>query len=290
MKAFYKEHKILSYLFIFSLFMIIKNSSIPYIIKPCRVIEILFDLPHTVFFQAIASVVDIFTAAYVSSLIFYIFIEYIPEKKREKTTNRLIGPKLDSLYMNMSDLYSLILFELNIEAPRIEDSKEVIANLSFSKKTKKCKKSTIVDGIEKGSAYTQYNLLQESDQLRNNIIYCSQQISDVPSFFYCTPELQDIISEIQISDFLKYSIPKKDDQLYSFEDVSPITSNMYNDFLAFVTIKEKLKKYVTKRIEFKYSNISDEEVAENEKKEEEYFQTHPREKEIIQKLMLTENR
>ena len=73
LKSFYKEHKWLSYVFMLSVFLILKNSSIPYIGKMPIFITMIFDAPQSNFGRELAKVVDIFSTAYATSLIFYYF-------------------------------------------------------------------------------------------------------------------------------------------------------------------------------------------------------------------------
>ena len=47
---FVKRHKVLSALFLFSIFVMVKNSSIPYLFTPHTFIEFIFDAPQSSFF------------------------------------------------------------------------------------------------------------------------------------------------------------------------------------------------------------------------------------------------
>ena len=69
--SFRKRHKILFVLFLVSIFLMIKNSSIPYFFDPPAIISLIFDAPKTEFFSGVAQMVDIFASAYVTSLMFY---------------------------------------------------------------------------------------------------------------------------------------------------------------------------------------------------------------------------
>ena len=51
---------------------------------------------------------DIFTSAYVTSLIFYYMVDYLPAMKQEKKAKDIIARKLVSLYLYISELLAMI--------------------------------------------------------------------------------------------------------------------------------------------------------------------------------------
>ena len=83
--SFIKRHKILFILFAVSIFLMIKNSSIPYFFAPPAIISFIFDAPKSDFFSGMAQMIDIFTSAYVTSLVFYYMVDYLPAIKQEKS-------------------------------------------------------------------------------------------------------------------------------------------------------------------------------------------------------------
>ena len=72
--TFYKRHKILSAIFFISIILLIKNSSIPYIFEPPAIISYIFDSPKSNFWDNVAQMSNIFTSAYVTSLMFYYMV------------------------------------------------------------------------------------------------------------------------------------------------------------------------------------------------------------------------
>ena len=76
--TFYKRHKILSAIFFISIILLIKNSSIPYIFEPPAIISYIFDSPKSNFWDNVAQMSNIFTSAYVTSLMFYYMVDYLP--------------------------------------------------------------------------------------------------------------------------------------------------------------------------------------------------------------------
>ena len=106
--SFIKRHKILFALFVISIFLMIKNSSIPYFFTPPAFITFIFDAPKSEFFSGIAQMIDIFASAYVTSLLFYYMVDYLPAIKQEKKAKEIISPKLVSLYLYISELLAMI--------------------------------------------------------------------------------------------------------------------------------------------------------------------------------------
>ena len=90
--SFIKRHKILFILFAVSIFLMIKNSSIPYFFAPPAIISFIFDAPKSDFFSGMAQMIDIFTSAYVTSLVFYYMVDYLPAIKQEKKAKEIIAP------------------------------------------------------------------------------------------------------------------------------------------------------------------------------------------------------
>ena len=100
--SFIKRHKILSLLFVICVFLMIKNSSIPYFFDPPALIAFLFDAPKSEFFSGVAQMIDIFASAYVTSLLFYYMVDYLPAIKQEEKAKGIISPKSVSLYLYIS--------------------------------------------------------------------------------------------------------------------------------------------------------------------------------------------
>ena len=82
--TFNKRHKILSAIFFISIILLIKNSSIPYIFEPPAIISYIFDSPKSNFWDNVAQMSNIFTSAYVTSLMFYYMVDNLPVIKQEK--------------------------------------------------------------------------------------------------------------------------------------------------------------------------------------------------------------
>ena len=155
MIKFLKEHYILSIIFVISILLMIKSSSIPYFIEPPTFVSFMFDSPKREFWKGIFQFVDIFASAYVTSLIFYVMVDYIPSKQREKKTKQIVDAKLVSIYLYLSEFLSMIDYSAEL-ANTSDNLNEVV----FSNEIVNCKRTTIKDGVEQATITYSYNLLK----------------------------------------------------------------------------------------------------------------------------------
>ena len=153
MIKFLKEHYILSIIFVISILLMIKSSSIPYFIEPPAFVSLIFDAPKSEFWKGVFQFVDIFASAYVTSLIFYVMVDYIPSKQREKKSKQIVDAKLVSIYSYLSEFLSMIDYSAEL-ANTSDNLNEVV----FSNEIVNCKRTTIKDGVEQATITYSYNL------------------------------------------------------------------------------------------------------------------------------------
>lgn len=258
MYEFCKRHKLLSILFIISVFLMVKNSSIPYPFNPPLIIQYIFNAPTSEFFSSFAEMVDIFTSAYVTSLLFYFIVDYIPTTKQEETAKKIIAPKLISLYLYISKLTAMIDYSAQQQGLKIEEDSKQLDNLQFEDIPVYCKEKSLVNGAERGSTPSSYNLLRDCNKYRNLILTICQNISVTPSFPYCDEEIINIISQIQLSEFLS-ALPTPEDITQKVR--MPFSYfNLGKNYTAFVKLKENLSSFIDTRHEYLMCDISEEEI------------------------------
>lgn len=131
---FIKRNKMLAFVFVICIYLMIKNSSIPYFFDPPFIISFLFDSPKSEFFSKLAPLVDMFTSAYVTSLIFYIFIEYVPAIRQEKNAKAILKPQLVNLHYYITELLSMIEYSAKSEKLLPTDNIADLDNLSIKNK------------------------------------------------------------------------------------------------------------------------------------------------------------
>ena len=80
-----------------------------------------------------AQMIDIFTSAYVTSLVFYYMVDYLPAIKQEKKAKEIIAPKLVSLYLYISELLAMIKYAAEQEKLLQTGKPEDMDKLHFKK-------------------------------------------------------------------------------------------------------------------------------------------------------------
>lgn len=257
--SFRKRHKILFALFLVSIFLMIKNSSIPYFFNPPAVISFIFDAPKTAFFSGVAQMIDIFASAYVTSLMFYYMVDYLPAIKQEKKAKEILSPKLVSLYLYISELLAMIEYSAKQENLLQTGNVADMDNLNIRDKVVFCKKRSFKNEMENGAAPHSYNLLKDCNKYRTLILDTCGAISCTPSFSYCDTQVIHIISEIQLSELLRM-LPKLDDFMLQFDFVDSVYMGLGEGYQHLKSVCSKLSSYVDPRLGCEMTDISQQEI------------------------------
>lgn len=268
---FIKRHKILSLLFVISVFLMIKNSSIPYFFNPPTWITFIFDAPKSEFFSGIAQMADIFASAYVTSLLFYYMVDYRPSIKQEKKAKEIISPKLVNLYLYISELLAMIEYSAQKQNLYYFEDVNIIDKLSITNEEIMCKQKSYRNEKENGTVSYSYNLAQNGDQFRNLILNTCNDISSITSFSFCDIQLINLISEIQLSELLRMW-PKPNDPLIQFNAKYIGLGKGYQHLK---TVINRLSKFVDIRIGCEMTDISPEEVEEWQQYQIEALKEYP---------------
>lgn len=257
MIKFLKEHYILSIIFVISILLMIKSSSIPYFIEPPAFVSFIFDAPKSEFWKGVFQFVDIFASAYVTSLIFYVMVDYIPSKRREKKTKQIVDAKLASIYLYLSEFLSMIDYSAEL-ANTSDNLNEVV----FSNEIVNCKRTTIKDGVEQATITYSYNLLKDCNKYKNLILDSARSLSGVLSFSYCDSEIIDVVSEIQLIDLFQ-SIPPANEFYLTAKNIAPTCMSTNEDCKKLKSLKDKLGKHISVRLDYQYHSISEDELAQS---------------------------
>lgn len=280
MKEFLKRHKLLSLLFVVCIFLMIKNSSIPYLFDPPPIIAFVFDAPKGEFMSGIAAMVDIFTTAYVTSLIFYGLLDFRRTLKEEAEleaekakAKEIIGGKLVDLYLYINELLGMIRYSGEKQGLLHEDEYDRLDDLQFEATTVYCNKTTVINGEATGKAVYFYSLREDCDKYRTLIIDTCRDISGTPSFQYCPAAIIHIISEIQLSELLR-AIPDSN-SLVLKANFHISRFGFGNDYRQLENIRDRLKDFVEKRYDYVYSEITEEEYEAWKTANYEALKTYP---------------
>lgn len=258
MREFIKRHKLLSTLFLVSVLLMIKNSSIPYPFNPPLIIQYVFNAPTSDFFSNVAGMVDIFTSAYVTSLLFYIIVDYIPAIKQEKNATEIITSKLVDIYLYMSEIIAMIEYSAKRQGIEFADNYSKLDGLQFKDIPIFCKEKTYKNGLENGISPYSYNLPKDCLKFNSLILNSCRDISDVASFSYCDPSIIHIISRIQLSDLLRIIGTLNECETQSDQQVfHPELGKGYKDFLE---AHSSLESKIDTKFSYTMVDMSDDET------------------------------
>lgn len=271
---FRKRHKILFILFLVSIFLMIKNSSISCFFDPPAIISLIFDASKTGFFSDVAQMVDIFTSAYVTSLMFYYMVDYLPAIKEEKKAKEILSPKLVSLYLYISELLAMIEYSAKQESLLQTGNIADMDNLNIRDKVIFCKRKSFKNEGENGTTAHSYNLLKDCNKYRTLILDTCSAISCTPSFSYCDTQVIHIISEIQLSELLRM-LPKPDDFMLQFKFADIVYMGLGQGYQHLKSVYNELSSFVDPRLGCEMIDISPEEIDTWHKQQVETIKQRP---------------
>ena len=253
MIRFIKEHKGLSFLFVVSIVLILKNSSIPYLFEMPALITMIFNAPKNKFWIEFAKVIDIFTTTYVTSLLFYLIIEYLPANKKKEQARQVIIPDLESVYLYMSELIAIM--EYVITKDLTDDSESVYASDKIKIEAEEiyCHRVCYEEGNEIENCACAYNVLKDCDKFRKLILGKCQLICATHALRYVDDEVIQIISEIQLSELLKI-LPE--DTPFSYMGKNIVYHGIGQAFLDFKKIHNRFKKITGNKCFYKLLSIT----------------------------------
>lgn len=280
MLKFIKQHKILSLLFIVSIFLMIKNSKIPYPFDPPVFVSFIFDSPKGDFFSGVMQMLDIFASAYVTSLIFYLLTEYIPAQKENKKAKEIIAPKLADLYSYISELLAMIEYAAKKEKIFPTNNIDDMDNLHIDNKTIFCKQKSFINGIEGGTIPYSYNLVKDLYQYKSLIMKACSEISCTPSFSYCDNQIVHIISEIQLSELL-FIIQNPNNPMLQLDYVENFYNGLGEKYSQLVSIYRKIDCFVDTKHTYQMIDISTDEIEKWKKEETEKLHDNPMLKQFL---------
>lgn len=271
---FVKRHKVLSALFLFSIFVMVKNSSIPYLFTPPTFIEFIFDAPQSCFFSSIAQMVDTFASAYVTSLMFYYMVDFLPVIKQEKKAKEILAPKLVNLYLYISELLAMIEYSAKQEHLLQTGDIADMDKLNFRSKDVFCKRKSFKNEEETGVAAHSYNLLKDCNKYKALILDTCNAISGVPNFSYCDTSVIHIISEIQLSELL-LRLPKPDYVALQPDGVDIVYMGLGEGYQHLKSVYSKLSSFVEPRLACEMIDISQQEIDTWLKQQAEALKQYP---------------
>lgn len=271
--SFIKQHKLLSIIFFICLLAVIKFSTIPYPFTPANYISFVFNAPQSEPFISIAEMLNVFATAYLTSLLFYILVSYLPEQRMKASAKVIYTPKLKSLYLYISELLAMLEYSAKNDGLTISEDENAMDKLQFTNDVVYCKRASLKNDIENGIAVHEYRLLIDCDKYKRLILDSCTAIACTPSFGYCDEVLIHIISKIQLSKIWE-KIPDPNNPTLKLNHI--ITHiELGKSYLTLQLIYTELGKFVDERLDSKMSEITKEEVDKHLRENAELLQQHP---------------
>ena len=151
------------------------------------------------------SLIDNLSLAYIASLIFYIVVEYIPKKEKEKKAFAVISSNLQSIYDNLSYIIRVITFEIGLEK-NISDIEladlEKVKNIIFDSTTKYAYITHVKNNEDLNVKGFSYNVLDDSKLHGNSITKNIDDIFSLQIAGNINEDIVELLSNFKKSRFL----------------------------------------------------------------------------------------
>jgi len=208
--------------------------------------------------------------AYIASIITYIVVQYIPERRKTNRAFSLLKDEISELYSNMSRVIRMYLFEINInkaeESITLEDIKD-ICNVEITDVTKNCKIKSMKNGSYINCVSYGYNLFSDTKKYMTSIQKAMQNIKGSIYSSHLDSVLIEAISTIENNWFYSCLKEKKTPDTKTPGYKSTIFE-FDKGFYEFINCHISLSKYDFDLNSYEFEAISDAEMqSEIEKKQ-----------------------
>lgn len=201
--------------------------------------------------------------AYITSFLFYLLVEYIPAKTKEKKAMTIISDKLIIIYKEMSYFIRAVLYEINVQKDikeiSIEDLKSV-ETLSFDSYTKYANIIQTINGTRNSRALS-YALL---DKLQKCIEEINRTIDEIFSMQIASnigDDLVETLSEIRQSGFLNRISLFNLGNTRTIPGYKSVILGLDIYFFEMIQCRERLKNYKFPLFDYIFEKMSDEQIS-----------------------------
>lgn len=267
--VFFTRQKVLCVLCLLSIFVIVKYSKLPtpdwLPISICS----LLNRPDegTTDFE-IWTLLNSLSLAFVSSVITYIIIHYIPERRKVHKAFAIQKKQLCSLYSYMSRLIYMYLFEIGIkDTERNITEKRIsnVCNVEITDQWRYCKIRTFRNGKNGNVVDLGYNLFKDSKQYSELIQKTIDQMKGTVFSAYLDQDILEMLSIIENNWFLKY-FSYMDTPYKRTPGYQNVILNYDKSFFELIKCHISLDKYDYDKLTYEFSEISEDEIKAEEEK------------------------
>lgn len=282
----WKDLKVHIVLLIASLLIICKFSDAPPIFD-C--LALLFQRPNegTPEYE-ILRIAENLSLAYIGSLIFYILVDYLPNKRDEKRTEKLLEKHLTTLYFYMDKVISYFKFYFNIIdfSTVSEKTAKEIDDFQFPSSPEflvvETKRNEVVDGHHVEWFNAKEEIISAGKAISGALIDIDHVLAGnkMPSHFLT------IINEIRISGFLEKMLKVIPDSHIEVNGI-PIEGgylNFYEDIKNFEILSKQLEKYQFLKLGTNFRKATAQEIKDWAEFQVQIRTEHPEIDSILQQL------
>ena len=287
MKAMLKDLWVHIVLVFISLFLICKYSSAPLFLD---VFSFLLKKPREGTFQhEVFRILENLSLAYLASLIFYLIVDYIPKKREEKHTEKILEKNLTNLYMHMDKVcaYFDFIFGIDNLLKISEEQKRVIDDFCFPDRQEFLMVQHTKSDVCSGKPHVElFDAKQEIIFAGKGISNAIKDIDGILEGNRANMDFVSLINEIRTSDFLEKmtKIFPSPSIIVEGKKIESSYLNFYNDLAEFIKLKSKLEKYKFSKFRTKFSTATKEKIDDWIQYQIDIRKEHPEIQEIFSQL------
>lgn len=204
---------------------------------------------------------DNLSMAYIASLIFYLIVDYIPQKREEKKTFDVLKDKISFLYTNMSEIIAYFSCATGVDLlNEIDDKKkQVVDDFVFPSQPMFVVKSYSNSNTESTDSFSGKDIVITIGEVINSTI---TDIGNILSVRKAPKEFAFLIDDIRKSEMLekltktmKVSGVKINDKVL---DIGYL--NLCKNLLEFLNLWEQLSIYDSKKVKVTYRKATQSEI------------------------------
>lgn len=274
---FLKRHIIICILCLVSGFIIAKYSNIPAPVwLPDFVAELLLRPQAETISLEWFEILNNLSLAFIASIITYIVIQYIPERRKAYKAFAFLKNNLYKIYEDMSYIISIYLFEIGIENSEKQITLKQLSSLpgiGISDVIKSSRIETLINGKNGNIVKLGYNLLDDSirhaDAIQKNIGHVKEAMYSAQLDTEIIDTLSTIENNLLLRCFHNSNITRLRNKALSFQH------NIFNldkGFYEFIQCHLSLNKFNFDKITYNIIMISEEEMKTE--KEETLFMSN----------------
>ena len=219
------------------------------------------------------SLIDNLSLAYIASLIFYIVVEYIPKKEKEKKAFAVISSNLQSIYDNLSYIIRVITFEIGLEK-NISDIEladlEKVKNIIFDSTTKYADITHVKNNEDLNVKVFAYNVLDDSKLHGNSITKNIDDIFSLQIAGNINEDIVELLSNLKKSRFLSMMsyfehqntrrIPGRKNEILFYD----------KSFYELIQYREAIGKLKIDLLDYRFEKMTDDQIS-REREERVYW-------------------